>query len=500
MILSAAPCFTMFWLVMGCRLCRKEPVHVLMRLDHRIASLAAAALLLASAHAVSAQTSANSNENDELRIIERQIDNARSRTAALDREREALQAEMATVSDRLVALAGNIQAGEGRISESEKKLARLAEQETGLRANLTQRRAALAELLAGLQRLERNPPPPLAVEPSDARRAVRGSLLFGSIVPTLNGQAARLARELAELDAVRQRIIATRKELDGQVANLAPARAELEELLKRKKQLLSRTEAELAAERERAENLARKAADIRQLLAQLAEDRRKAEIARQEEEARLAAEAEAARVAAAAEAARLSEEQREAALRKAEAEQQAREAEEKRRLAALNPAPPRDSVRFAKSVGKLAWPAQGERVRQFGDKNGFGGTSEGIFIATGKQAQITTPADGAVEFAGEFRSYGKLVIINVGDGYHLLLAGLHTISVTTGQKLAAGEPVGSMGEHPARGTLIGDRVDDPRPILYVELRNGADAINSSQWWQKSKAKAALRRNDGGKEG
>ena len=455
--------------------------------------------MLTTAHAALAQTGEHTG-NDELRVIERQIDNARSRTAALDRERGALEAEMAAVSDRLVALAGNIQAGEGRISESEKKLTRLAEQEATLRANLTQRRAALAELLAGLQRLERNPPPPLAVEPSDARRAVRGSLLFGSIVPSLNGQAARLARELAELDAVRQRIIATREELDGQVANLAPARTELEQLLSRKKQLLSKTEAELAAERQRAADLARKAADIRQLLAQLAEERRKAEIARNEEEARLAAEAEAARVAAEAEAARLSAEQRDAALRKAKAEQEAREAEERRRLAALNPAPPRESVRFARSAGKLTWPAQGERVRQFGDKNGFGGTSEGIFIATGKQAQITTPADGAVEFAGEFRSYGKLVIINVGDGYHLLLAGLDTISVTSGQKLAAGEPVGSMGTHPARGTLIGDRIDDPRPILYVELRKGAEAINSSQWWQKSKANAAMRRNIGGKEG
>ena len=142
----------------------------------------------------------------------------------------------------------------------------------------------------------------------------------------------------------------------------------------------------------------------------------------------------------------------------------------------------------------------GERVRQFGDKDGYGGTSEGIFIATGKQAQITSPADGDVEFAGEFRSYGKLVIVNVGDGYHLLLAGLDTISVTPGQKVTAGEPVGSMGNQPARATLIGDRIDDLRPILYVEVRKGSDAINSSKWWQKTAAKAAGRRNNGGNEG
>jgi septal ring factor EnvC (AmiA/AmiB activator) len=471
-------------------------------LVRRLTAAAAIAAVLAAASAAAPATAADDigRQTEELRNVERQIGNAKSRTAALDREREALQAEMADVSQRLVDLAGNIQTREARIMESEKKLEKLSAEEAVLREKLKSRRAALAELLAGLQRLERNPPPPLAVDPHDAARAVRGSLLFGAVVPNLNGQAARLARELAELDAVRQRILATRAELDTNVANLAPARAELEALLARKKDLLAKTNSELEAERKRAEELARKAEDIRELLASLAEQRRLAEEERLREEARMAAEAEAARLKAEAEAARLSAEQREAALRKAEEERKAAEAEERRRLAALQPQPDREPVRFAHAVGKLAWPAQGERVRKFGDRDGFGGTSEGIFIATGKQAQITAPADGDVEFAGEFRSYGKLVIVNVGDGYHLLLAGLDTISVTPGQKLAAGEPVGSMGEHPARATLIGDRIDDPRPILYVEVRKGANAIDSAKWWQNSAAKAAYRRNNGGNEG
>jgi septal ring factor EnvC (AmiA/AmiB activator) len=176
---------------------------------------------------------------DELRTIERQIENANARTASLDREREALEAELAGLSQRLVDLAGNIQNREARIRQTEVRLEQLATEEQQLRSNLAKRRAALADLLAGLQRLERNPPPPLAVEPEDARKAVRGSLLFGSIVPNLNGQAARLARELAELEAVRQRIVTARDELDTHVSNLAPARAELKQLLARKKGLLA---------------------------------------------------------------------------------------------------------------------------------------------------------------------------------------------------------------------------------------------------------------------
>ncbi len=561
----------------------------MVRVFHKGILLSAAALwlLTGSAHAQDPADQGNlDEETNRLRTIERQIGQAKTRSAALDREREALAAEMASVSDRLVALAGNIQSREARIAESEKKLLSLALKENTLRSRLRARRGVLAELLAGLQKLERNPPPPLAVEPGDATRAVRGALLFGAIVPDLKGQAASLTRELAELEAVRQRIVSARNELDTHITNLGPARAELEALLVRKQALLAKTARELEAEQTRALQLAQKAKDIRQLLASLAEARRKAQARAAEEEARRLAEqkareAEARRVAeakaeaerkaqaeriarAAAERARLlaeqkaleAEEKRLAELkatqeRKAEAEriaklaaekarqlaeQQAREKEEKRlaelkiaqqkaaeaervaraakekarRQAALELKQKQEAaaerrrnkppVRFASSIGKLAYPAQGERVRNFNDKDGYGGRSEGLHIATGKRAQITTPADGDVEFAGEFRSYGKLIIINSGDGYHLLLAGLDKITVSAGQSLSAGEPVGTMGEHTARGTLIGDRIDDPRPILYVEVRKGAEAIDSSRWWVDRGQKAVLRRNNGGNEG
>jgi len=524
-----------------------------------------------------------SEETSRLRTIELQIGQANARSAALDREREALAAELASVSDRLVALAGNIQSREARIAESEDRLTLLALKENTLRSRLRARRGVLAELLAGLQKLQRNPPPPLAVEPKDVTKAVRGALLFGAVVPDLKGQAARLTRELAELEAVRERIVTARNDLDTHIANLDPARAELEELLVRKQALLAKTAAELEAEQTRALQLAKKAQDIRQLLTSLAEERRKAQARADEDEARRIAqqqarEAEAKRLAeaeeaaqrkaqaeriarAAAEKARLIAEQKaleeeagrlaaiKAAERKqAEAEriaaerarllaaQKAHEAEVKKlaelkveqekaaeaarissiaeeaaqRQAALELKQQAEAkaklrhrkpaVRFASSIGKLAYPAQGERVRNFNDEDGYGGRSEGLHIATGKLAQITTPADGKVEFAGDFRSYGKLVIINTGDGYHLLLAGLVKITVSAGQSLAAGEPVGTMGTHTARGTLIGDRIDDPRPILYVEVRKGAEAIDSSRWWADRGQKAVLRRNKGENEG
>ena len=157
---------------------------------------------------------------------------------------------------------------------------------------------------------------------------------------------------------------------------------------------------------------------------------------------------------------------------KAEAEQQAREAKEKRRLAALNPAPPRDSVRFAKSVGKLAWPAQGERVRQFGDKNGFGGTSEGIFIATGKQAQITTPADGfGLDGALRARQDALIGILNGID--------TDVWNPASDPHIAANFSARTLADREANRAALLDRIGFPHdntPIVTIGFCLGARAV------------------------
>jgi len=95
---------------------------------------------------------------------------------------------------------------------------------------------------------------------------------------------------------------------------------------------------------------------------------------------------------------------------------------------------------------------------------------------------VITPASGQVAFAGDFRSYGQLLILDVGEGYHVLLAGMARIRVETGQVIAVGEPVGEMGNGPGQWTMIGDRPTDPRPIIYVEFRKAGTAIDPTKWW------------------
>jgi septal ring factor EnvC (AmiA/AmiB activator) len=367
-------------------------------------------------------------------------------------EREAIVHEQEALSEKLIAVAEKIQSREAAILGAEEKLAELSAEQLRIHSGLAARREEISRLLAGLQRIERNPPPALVVDPTDVLSALRSAMMFGTIVPELRQEAASLSAQLARLETLESQTKAEQERLKDHVARLLQSRQEMTDLQTRKKSLLADTTDRLTAEKDHAAELAAKAQDLKQLLATLEEERLKAE---------------------AAERARAEAQARTAAELKAKAEAQAR-------LDAAKKLQPR--MAFADIKGKLQYPAQGQILKAYGANDGFGGTTRGVFVATRAEAQVVTPADGRVEFLGPFRSYGQLLILNTGGGYHVLLAGLGEITAEQGQFLQAGEPVGIMGKSAAPGTLTGDQLQDGRPVLYIEFRKNGEAIDSSPWW------------------
>lgn len=140
---------------------------------------------------------------------------------------------------------------------------------------------------------------------------------------------------------------------------------------------------------------------------------------------------------------------------------------------------------FEAAKGTLALPAQGKRLKQFGDADGVGGTVKGISLQTRGEARIIAPADGWVVYAGTFRSYGQLLIINAGGGYHVLLAGMGRVDVSLGQFVLAGEPIAVMGAAPP-ASQGGN--DSSRPVLYVEFRKDGRPIDPGPWWAEASEK------------
>ena len=119
----------------------------------------------------------------------------------------------------------------------------------------------------------------------------------------------------------------------------------------------------------------------------------------------------------------------------------------------------------------------------YGAPDGFGGTEKGLLIGTRPGAVVSLPSDGWVAFSAPYRSYGQLLIVNVGGGYYVVLAGMERINVEVGQFVLAGEPVAAMGDGSAR-TAAAIAIGAAQPILYVEFRKDGAAIDPGPWWAK----------------
>jgi murein hydrolase activator len=207
----------------------------------------------------------------------------------------------------------------------------------------------------------------------------------------------------------------------------------------------SQTEEALEAERARAAELARRADNLKDLIAKL-------------------------------------ESALDPATRNAHAEARSIEEDATRpALAALkDPGRLAPAVTFAAMRGHLQQPVNGAKIRDFGGSDGVGGTQKGQSIAARAGAQITSPCDGWVVYAGPFRSYGQLLILNAGGGYHVLLAGMERISVDLGQFVLTGEPVAVMGNGSQVSAAGAAR--SKQPVLYVEFRKDGTPIDPSPWW------------------
>jgi murein hydrolase activator len=380
-------------------------------------------------------------QEGELGSVEQELNLSAQAQEKIKTDVAAAIAEQEAISAKLIDIARQVQSQETAIGQTESRILKLRKEEITIRADLAEKQDVLSELLAGLQRLEQNPPPALVVEPKDVLAALRGAMMFGTIVPELRAEAAILTDKLARLDRIRTDVETEKASLNESMQSLKTAQINLGELIVQKKQLVFESAGKLEAEKKRAAELASKAKSLKQLVAELA-------------------------------AAKLQEE----ALKTKNA--LALEAEKRRLEASLQ----KPMAIFSKSLGKLDYPAQGQILKRFGDDDGLGSALRGMAVATRASAQITAPVDGKVEFAGPFRSYGQLLILNPGEGYLVLLAGLNEISAEMGQTVRAGEPLGTMGDGPSSVTLLGDQVQEARPVLYIEFRKNGEAVDSAPWW------------------
>jgi murein hydrolase activator len=426
-----------------------------------VAAGVAVALAVPMASGARAQAPSNSEEaKKKLESQRQQLESVSKRTKSLESDVNALAAERKELNSKLVETADLIKKSEGQLTSIEGRLGELEAQEKVLKGSLNQRHGQIAKLLSALQRMGRNPPPILITQREDALKMVRSAMLLASAFPELGDQAQALATRLNELVRVMGEIRSQGESLKAEMTRLTDARTRLSGLLEEKKVSLEQRQSELTRMRKAAADISASVTDLNELIARL-------DTAVKDNTGLGAYDAEARKQTAAPDDKKVMPGKPTDVVELAPG------------TTLGSPGRIKPEIPFAKAQGRLPLPAQGRKVLAFGEKTQYGGQSKGLVLETRQGAQVTSPCDGWIVYAGEFRSYGQLLIINAGGGYHVLLAGLSQIDVQPGQFVLAAEPVGTMSGWPQQAQPA---AANNAPVLYVEFRKDGRPIDPDPWW------------------
>jgi len=376
--------------------------------------------------ALGAMTMAQARAADgkqQLLEIERAIEDSRAREQRSASDASDHQAEIERLRRDSVQKARVERRREAKIAALGRQLGAYGREEVSRERSLTARREELAASLTALQRIARKPPEAWLASPASAVDSVRSSILMGSLTQRLEADARRLGAQLDALRKLRTEIAAQKEDLANNSASLERERHELDQLIVRKGKARARLTSNAKREAGRLAKLVGEAKSLRALIATL------------------------------------------------EAGSAALTPSGTKPIPKPRAAPKRKNMQtFQSARGRMPFPVQGNILRGFNEPDAGRTRTKGIQIATLSGAQVLAPHDGEIVFAGRFRSYGQLLIIAHGGGYHTLVAGLSRVDVTVGQMLLSGEPVGRMAGENGKN-----------PILYIEMRRNGAPFDPIPW-------------------
>jgi septal ring factor EnvC (AmiA/AmiB activator) len=331
-----------------------------------------------------------------------------ARTKELESKTKAMQMDIDQMQDRLVAASRAERETNEQMRALVKRTRELEREQDEVSGELKARRETLAQLLVALARLSRLPPEIGMLRQQNASDAMMASVLLQSALPEVKADAGRLADALRDLDRVQTELQQQRTALAATRKNQERERADIEGLIAARKERLQLSAREQADLNARLEKLRREAQSAEDLISKVATPR--PDIGKNTSKGK---------------------------------------------------PPPILALR-----GGYLQPVSGDLRRRFGERDDAGVESKGLTFKAEGQDRIVSPARGRVMFAGPFRGYGQIIIIEHDTDMHSLVSGFGRIDVTVGQKVAQGEPLGLVDGSPAS-----------RQDVYFELRRQGDPID-----------------------
>ena len=390
-------------------------------------------------------------QQQQLDALEASLSLSKDKADKLKAEVEAMKGDRDKQNAALIAASERVKTAQTDIDAVQNKIGDLIVQELDTRGRLDGANASISNVLAALERISRNPPPALIVDPSDALGSARSAILISAILPQLKAKADQVVSDLKKLGDIKGSAQAQEDSLKANFDVLEEEQLRIATLIAAQKQNEQVASTTLAAEQQAASDMADKAAQLKQVIADLGK------------------QAQAVSAAADATAAANS------------GDNAPKLDSDTVRLALANPARVQPAVPFVAARGFLDFPVSGVNVINYGDGDGYGGTSKGISVVTRAEAAVLAPADGWVLYTGPYLNYGQIVILDAGQDYTILLAGLASVSVTPGQFVLMGKTVGTMGSRTI-GRTVATSAGAERPTLYIEMRNKTTPIDPSGWW------------------
>jgi murein hydrolase activator len=362
----------------------------------------------------------------------------------LSKDKRSLATNRARMRARLIETARTLRLSEKRLTEIEERLAVTRAKAKEQREKLDEKSAQMSTLLALMQGMSREPPPVLITHTRDALKMIRTGMVLATFYTDIEKLAAQLKTEVAQLETTQKEAELQEQRRKSEQLQNARLKAQIDMLLVENREQIEATATTLQSLESVTKVNVTNMKSLEEMLPALDE----------------------------------------AAKRGGGGAVQKKGGEltpDGAKTAALQPGMMKPSIPFANSQGLLPMPIQGKVLLKFGQSDQDGTPSKGIHLEARPSAQVTSPCDGLILYTGPFRSYGQLLIINPGGGYHVVIAGMDRIEAQQGQFVLAGEPIAAMGAQ----TRTGDKTHK-RPTLYVEFRKDQQSIDPEPWWSGGK--------------
>jgi len=377
------------------------------------------------ASSIKSELSGQERAAQALADIEQDIQLSQQQMQDVAQEIEALKKDEKSLSEALVSSVAKSRQLDNRLRERGQRLASLLTQKTATQNLLHKRHEEVTSALAVLERMGLRPPPAILAHPRDAVRSLRSASLLKSVMVEGQARLRAVRSDLEKIERIESLINNEKAQIEADIQQAQIEKQRLYLLLDEKKNAQQLSKQQLTQLQEQADILAQKAQSLSELIETL------------------------------------------------EAEQVTPQEDEASKTALL----PIDD-HFAHQRGHLPLPVVGVKMQAFAQEKQD--DFHGELYETSQGVLVTTPVDAMVRYAGSFRSYGQLLILDVGENYHLVLAGMGQIHVQQGQLLLAGEPVGTMST--SQLTNEQEVSAQAAPMLYVELRKDGTPIDPAPWW------------------